>query len=127
MDNKKLNELAQEAVELIKEFGEISKLICGGDNLIESVHIGDDNSIIVKELYKDENDEYDLFDISSILEASITYGGLDEDFDFQISECMDNFNKMEKDEFINRIGSLYYGQLRCEKIYERLVEIEKEV
>ena len=57
-----------------------------------------------------------MFNISSILEASITYGGIDEDFDFQIIECMDSFDKMDKNEFINRIGSLCYGQLRCESI-----------
>lgn len=128
MENKRFNELAKEAVELIKEYGKISELLTDGDNLIECVSISNDNeSIVVKELHEDEENIYELAKISSVLAGEMMFGRLYDIFGMEIDGCMNSFDELDKGEFINRIGSLYHGQLRCEKIYKRLQEIEKEV
>ena len=128
MDEGKLKELAKESVDLIKEYGNILKLLTDGEDLIESVSIVNcDKSIAVKELTVDEEDIYELSEISLALKTKMMFGRLHDIFNMEIQECIDSFNELNKDEFIDRIGNLYYGQLGCLKIYKRLQEIEKEV
>ena len=57
-------ELAKEAVELIKEFGEEASIV--GDNPIKSIEIKEDGSIIEIDHEYDGLEEYQLSKISSI-------------------------------------------------------------
>ena len=41
-------------------------------------------------------------------------------------ECLNFIKGMTKEEFKDYVGNLKYAEYRCEAIYERLEEIEKE-
>lgn len=43
------------------------------------------------------------------------------------SEAESEYKRMTKAEYIQYVGGLYYMEQRCEEIYVRLEEIEKEV
>lgn len=42
------------------------------------------------------------------------------------SEVEDKYKTMSKDKYIQYVGGLYYMEQRCEEIYVRLEQIEKE-
>lgn len=126
MEDERKIELADEAIALIKEYGELSIERRGGENPIESVRCSEDrNTIFVKEVY-DKEREFKLTEISKVFKGEVVFGNLDEDFASlrKAYNIQTKFDKMKKDEFINYIGSTYYGQLRCKKIYEKLERIE---
>ena len=125
---KKMIELAEEAVELIKNFRRETIVLCG-ENILEDVAIKineeDDLilvSIIVKNKYE-EKEEYMLSEISDVFNAEYNYPeGLSEGFDLERS--LVDKDKMTRNEFLKFMGDLYYAELRCNEIYERLQEIE---
>ena len=44
----------------------------------------------------------------------------------KINELGYKYKNRDKEEFMNYVGKLYYMKFRCEEIYERLQQIEKE-
>ena len=52
--------------------------------------------------------------------------GFYEEIELRLSELEYDFKKYSKEEFKEYVGSLKYTEYRCEEIYQRLEEIEKE-
>ena len=109
-------ELAKEAVELIKEFGEEASIV--GDNPIKSVEIKENGAIIEVDDEYEGIKEYSLSKISSIFLMEMR--GWEDDLE-------DEFKSLSKTEFKEYVGNLKYAEYRCEEIYKRLEEIEREV
>ena len=95
--------LAKEAAGLIEEFrGEAGTL---GHNPLRSVSIKEDGEII------EVDDEFDgFYEAISLAEADLEY----------------DFKRLSKTEFKEYVGNLKYAEYRCEEIYKRLEEIERE-
>lgn len=122
--------LAEEAVELIKEFREVASIL--GENPLNAIKIKENGSIIEVEDKFDGIVEYELEDISSIFSTemkgwgpcsagfyeAINIAQSDLEYEFKIK-------KYTKDEFIKYAGGLKYAECRCEEIYKRLEEIEE--
>lgn len=122
--------LANEAKDLIIEFrAEEGRL---GENVLEKISISEDGlTIYVTETYDGEK-EYALEGISEIFTTEMRGWGpcspqLCEAISMAQSEVESKYKKMSKEEYIQYVGGLYYMEQRCEEIYVRLEEIEKEV
>lgn len=122
--------LANEAKDLIIEFrAEEGRL---GENVLEKISISEDGStIFVTETYDGEK-EYALEEISEIFLTEMRGWGpcsaqLKEAISMAQSEVESEYKNMTKEEYIQYVGGLYYMELRCEEIYVRLEQIEKEV
>ena len=121
--------LANEAKDLIIEFrAEEGRL---GENVLEKISISEDGSTIyVTETYDGEK-EYALVEISEIFLTEMRGWGpcsaqLEEAISMAQSEVESEYKNMTKEEYIQYVGGLYYMELRCEEIYVRLEQIEKE-
>ena len=124
MKNKeKAIELLEEAKDLIIEYYEEEKILCDGENQLEYINISEDGTeLILKEKKYEDKEYYDLTDISSKLEFIEYFEALD----FAKMDASDKYKKMNKEEYIQYVGSLYYLDERVKEIYERLQEIERE-
>lgn len=127
----KMIELSNEAKNLIMEFYEEQKVICGGDNVLEYIKNTEDGRKITVRERDGEDEEYDLPCIASTLRYTLRGigpcgSGFYEALDYAKSEVEDEYKNMDKDEYIQYVGSLYYLGERAEEIYARLQEIEKE-
>lgn len=128
-DFEKKEVLATEAVKLIKEFREQSQIF--GEKSFKNVRINEaHNSILIEDIC-DGLIEVDLREVSKIFKEEIEdrgpygvhfYNALEE----LREEATNKFEKMDKRIFMEQIGETYYVQHKCEDIYERLKEIEKE-
>lgn len=122
-------ELANEAIELIKEFrNEEAKL---GMEMLISVKASEDGKIIIVNNDLEGETEWELSEISSEfardMEGFAMFGaGLYEEIDELVSGFQYKYGEMDKEEFIQYVGNIYYIKYRCEEIYNRLKEIEKE-
>lgn len=122
-------ELANEAIELIKEFrNEEAKL---GMEMLISVKASEDGKIIIVNNDLEGETEWELSEISSEfardMEGFGMFGaGLYEEIDELVSSFQYKYGEMDKEEFIQYVGNIYYIKYRCEEIYNRLKEIEKE-
>lgn len=121
--------LANEAKDLIIEFrAEEGRL---DENVLEKISISEDGSTIyVTETYDGEK-EYALVEISEIFLTEMRGWGpcsaqLEEAISMAQSEVESEYKNMTKEEYIQYVGGLYYMELRCEEIYVRLEQIEKE-
>ena len=122
-------ELAKEAVELIKEFGEEASIV--GDNPIKSVEIKENGAIIEVDDEYEGIKEYSLSKISSIFLMEMRgWGpcpaGFYEAISLAEDDLEDDFKSLSKTEFKEYVGNLKYAEYRCEEIYERLKQIERE-
>ena len=122
-------ELAKEAVELIKEFGEEASIV--GDNPIKSIEIKENGSIIEIDHEYDGLEEYQLSKISSIFLSEMRgwgpcSAGFYEAISLAEDDLEDEFKSLSKTEFKEYVGNLKYAEYRCEEIYIRLEAIEKE-
>lgn len=121
--------LANEAKELIIEFRQEEGRL--GDNILQKIHISEDGSTIyVTETYDGEK-EYALEEISEMFITEMRGWGpcsaqLYEAIAMAQSEVESEYKRMSKEEYIQYVGGLYYMEQRCEEIYVRLQQIEKE-
>ena len=114
--------LAKEAAGLIEEFrGEAGTL---GHNPLRSVSIKEDGEIIEVDDEFDGVIEYSLTDISSIFTLEMRGWGPCSAGFYEAIE--DEFKSLSKTEFKEYVGNLKYAEYRCEEIYKRLEEIERE-
>ena len=126
---EKRMKLAKEAVELIKEFrGEEAIL---GHNPLQSVSIKEDGEIIEVDDEFDGVIEYSLTEISSVFSLEMRgWGpcpaGFYEAMEAALSSLESDFKRYSKEEFKEYVGDLKYTEYRCEEIYKRLEEIERE-
>lgn len=122
-------DLANEAVSLIKEFRELEATV--GENIFKSIKVNTDGSkIIVDHIYEGIL-EYKLTEISTVFSDEIDgFGPVGSGFYDAIYLEIDNFEnayeKMDKKDFIDYVGKVYFMKFRCEEIYEKLKLIEKE-
>lgn len=126
----KLMKLANEAVELIKEFREEAEIL--GTNPLRVISIKANGEIIEVDDEFEGIKEYSLNKISSIFELEMRgYGpctaGFYEAVSLAEADLEYDFKRYSKEEFKEYAGNLKYAEYRCEAIYERLEEIEKEV
>lgn len=132
MTNKeRIIELSNEAKNLIMEFYEDQMVLCGGDNVLEYIKSTEDGRQITVRERDCEDTEYDLPCIASTLRYTLRGigpcgSGFYEALDYAKSEVEDEYKNMDKDEYIQYVGRLYYLGERAEEIYARLQEIEKE-
>ena len=126
-------ELSNEAKNLIMEFYEDQKVLCGGDNVLEYISSTEDGRQITVREREEEGTEYDLPCIASTLRYDLRgigpcgsrfYEALDYAKDEY--ELKQEYKNMSKDEYIQYVGGLFYLGERAEEIYARLQEIEKE-
>ena len=126
---EKRMKLAKEAVELIKEFrGEEAIL---GHNPLRAVSIKEDGEIIEVDDEFDGVIEYSLTNISSVFALEMRgwgpcSAGFYEAISLAEGELEYEFKRLSKKEFKEYVGNLKYAEYRCEEIYERLEEIERE-
>ncbi len=126
---EKRMKLANEAVELIKEFREEAGIL--GHNPLKSVTIQEDGETIEVDDEFDGVIEYSLTEISSVFSTEMRgwgpcSAGFYEAMDLALDDLEDVFKKFSKEEFKEYVGNLKYAEYRCEEIYKRLEEIEKE-
>ena len=126
---EKRMKLANEAVELIKEFREEAGIL--GHNPLKSVTIQEDGEIIEVDDEFEGVEEYCLTDISSVFSTEMRgwgpcSAGFYEAMDLALDDLEDVFKKFSKEEFKEYVGNLKYAEYRCEEIYKRLEEIEEE-
>lgn len=130
MENlNKQKELAKEAVRLIKEFRKESEIL--GDNPLVGIKIKKSGAIIEVEDSYEGIIEYELNEISSIFSTEMRgwgpcSAGFYEAISLAESDLESDFEKLSKSEFKKYVGNLKYAEYRCEAIYKRLEEIEKE-
>ena len=126
---EKLMKLANEAVELIKEFREEAEIL--GTNPLRAISIKADGEIIEVDDDFEGIKEYSINKISSIFELEMRgYGpctaGFYEAVSLAEADLEYDFIRYSMEEFKEYVGNLKYAEYRCEAIYERLEEIEKE-
>ena len=126
---EKRTKLANEAVKLIKEFREESAIL--GCNPLKSVTIQEEGEIIEVDDEFEGVKEYLLTDISSVFTLEMRgWGpcpaGFYEGMGLALDSLEYDFKKYSKEEFKEYAGNLKYAEYRCEEIYKRLEEIEKE-
>ena len=124
-----LMKLANEAVELIKEFRKEAEIL--GLNPLRAISIKNHGEIIEVDDEFDGIIEYSLIEISSIFLTEMRgwgpcSAGFYEAMDLALDDLEDDFNKYSKEEFKEYAGSLKYAEYRCEQIYKRLEEIGEE-
>ena len=130
MDKQQMRkDLAKEAVKLIKEFRKLNEIL--GDNIFTRVRANRSGSkIIIEHMYHGKL-EYDLEEVSTVLEDEIEgfapCGSVFYDtFDLAVDELDYEYKKKSKKEFMDYVGKLYFMKFRCEEIYNRLKEIDGE-
>ena len=121
--------LANEAKELIVEFRNEESRIA--EITLEEISISEDGFTIYVEDDINGKMQYELTEISSIFSSEMRGWGpcsasFYESVSIAQSDAGDEYNNMEKEEFIQYVGGLYYMEYRCEEIYKRLEEIESE-
>lgn len=121
--------LANEAKELIVEFRNEESRIA--EITLEEISISEDGFTIYVEDNINGKMQYELTEISSIFSSEMRGWGpcsasFYESVSIAQSDAGDEYNNMEKEEFIQYVGGLYYMEYRCEEIYKRLEEIESE-
>ena len=126
---ERLMKLANEAVELIKEFRKEAEIL--GINPLRAISIKNHGEIIEVDDEFEGIKEYSLNKISSIFELEMRgYGpctaGFYEAVSLAEADLEYDFKRYSKEEFKDYVGNLKYAEYRCEAIYERLEEIEKE-
>lgn len=126
---EKRMKLANEAVELIKEFREEAGIL--GHNPLKSVTIQEDGETIEVDDEFDGVIEYSLTEISSVFSTEMRgwgpcSAGFYEAMDLALDDLEDVFKKFSKEEFKEYVGNLKYAEYRCEEIYKRLEKIETE-
>ena len=102
-----------------------------GDNPIKSIEIKEDGSIIEIDHEYDGLEEYQLSKISSIFLSEMRgwgpcSAGFYEAISLAEGELEYEFKRLSKKEFKEYVGNLKYAEYRCEEIYERLKQIERE-
>ena len=126
---EKQMKLANEAVELIKEFRKEAEIL--GLNPLRAISIKNHGEIIEVDDEFEGIKEYSLNKISSIFELEMRgYGqftpGFYEAIGLAEADLEYDFKRYSKEEFKVYVGNLKYAEFRCEAIYERLEEIQKE-
>lgn len=126
---EKQRELAKEAVKLIKEFRKESGVL--GDNPLVGIKIKKGGSVIEVEDSYEGITEYELNEISSIFTTEMRgwgpcSAGFYEAIGLAQSDLESDFKRLSKTEFKKYVGNLKYAEYRCEAIFKRLEEIEKE-
>ena len=126
---EKRMKLANEAVELIKEFREEAGIL--GHNPLKSVTIQEDGETIEVDDEFDGVIEYSLTEISSVFSTEMRgwgpcSAGFYEAMDLALDDLEDVFKKFSKEEFKEYVGNLKYAEYRCEEIYKRFEKIETE-
>lgn len=126
---EKQMKLAEEAVELIKEFRKESEIL--GTNPLKEITIKENGKIIEVNDEFEGIVEYELNEISSIFSIEMEgWGPCGPGFYEAISLAESDFKydlkKYTKEEFKEHVGRIKYTEYRCEAIYERLKEIGEE-
>lgn len=129
VETEKILNLAQEARELIFEFEKQESLI--SDAYIKEVSIDENGKVIYVEDTYEGLKIYSLTEISKVFSIAMNgFGPISASFyealDIAIDELEDDYKKMSESEFKEYVGNLYFMQFRCEEIFERLKNIEKE-
>jgi len=124
-------ELSNETKNLLMEFYEDQRVLCDGENVLEYIKdTKDGREITIKTIDCDE-EKYDLPCIASTLTYLLRgFGpcgsGFYEALDLAKVEVENEYKNMNKDEYIQYAGGLFYLGERAEEIYARLQEIEEE-
>ena len=126
---KQRMKLAKEAAGLIEEFRREEGIL--GHNPLQSVSIKEDGRIIEVDDEFDGVIEYSLTNISSVFALEMRgWGpcpaGFYEAIESALNQLESDFKKYSKEEFKKYVGDLKYTEYRCEEIYKRLEEIERE-
>ena len=127
---EKIKELVIEARDLVEEFSNESCAI--GEPTVREVSISEDGLSLVVELnFYNTDMEYGIAEVSSIFAEEMEgFGpcpaGFYEGFGYAVDALEDEFENKTKKEFIEHAGELYYAKYRCEAIYKRLEQIERE-
>ncbi|MFR5265323.1 hypothetical protein [Clostridium sp.] len=119
-ERKKLVELT---INLINEYEELASEL---RESIESVEVdGNYESIQIIDKYGEE--DFNLSEISYYYEDEQELGLLNKAIRERLNndEIREQFEEMNKNEFINYVGSLYYSNYRCSEIYDELKAIEE--
>lgn len=127
----KMIELSNEAKTLLMEFYEAQRVLCDGENVLEYIKSTKDGRQITLKQIDCEEEEYDLPCIASTLRYDLRGigpcgSGFYEALDLAKADVEDEYKNMNKDEYIQYVGGLFYLGERAEEIYARLQEIEKE-
>ena len=126
---KQRMKLAKEAARLIEEFrGEEGIL---GHNTLQSVSIKEDGRIIEVDDEFEGVIEYSITNISSVFALEMRgwgpcSAGFYEAISLAEADLEYDFKRLSKTEFKEYVGNLKYAEYRCEEIYKRLEEIERE-
>lgn len=128
MESKKI-ELAEKVLGLINEFIELESLIC--ESTYKGIKI---DKVTAKIIIEDEYEgtlEYDVVEVARLFHERVNgWGPCSSGFYEAIEEeknCIeDKFEELDKEEFINYIGRLYYMEYRCEKIIKELKDLSVE-
>ena len=126
---KQRMKLAKEAAGLIEEFRREEGIL--GHNPLQSVAIKEDGRIIEVDDEFDGVIEYSLTEISSVFALEMRGwgpcpGGFYEAMEAALNSLESDFKRYSKEEFKEYVGDLKYTEYRCEEIYKRLEEIERE-
>ena len=126
---KQRMKLAKEAAGLIEEFRREEGIL--GHNPLQSVAIKEDGRIIEVDDEFDGVIEYSLTEISSVFALEMRgwgtcSAGFYETMESALNDLENNFKTYSKEEFKEYVGDLKYAEYRCEEIYKRLEEIERE-
>lgn len=128
LENKR--KLANEAINLLKEFAEIQDQ--HRENSFNKITCSEDGSmLIIDDIFEGEY-EIELKEVSDAIKREMDgFGPCGSSFYDCYDELINNldydYKNMSKEEYINYAGSLHYIKCRCEEIYERLKRIEIEV
>ena len=127
---EKQMKLANEAVQLIKEFREEAAIL--GTNPLKAISIKENGKVIEVDDEFEGVKEYSLNEISSIFGAEMRGGGpctagFYEAISLAEADLEYDFKRYSKEEFKEYAGNLKYAEFRCEEKYERLEEIQKEL
>ena len=125
---KQRMKLAKEAAGLIEEFRREEGIL--GHNPLQSVAKEDGRIIEVDDEF-DGVIEYSLTEISSVFALEMRgwgpcSAGFYETMESALNDLENNFKTYSKEEFKEYVGDLKYAEYRCEEIYKRLEEIERE-
>lgn len=113
------------------EFYEDQKVLCDGENVLEYIKSTKDGRQITLKQIDCEEEEYDLPCIASTLRYDLRGIGpcssrFYEALDLAKADAEYEYKNMNKDEYIQYVGGLFYLGERAEEIYARLQEIEEE-
>lgn len=119
-ERKKLVELT---INLINEYEELASEFRDSIESIEADGIYENIQIIDK----NGEEEFNLSEISYYYEEEQELGLLNKTIRARLNneEIREQFEEMNKDEFINYIGLLYYSNYRCSEIYDELKAVEE--